>query len=299
VEERQLRYASAVAQWGTFGRAAKALGITQPRLSRQIAALENEIGVALFERNARGTIMTAAGAAFLDHAAEALDALDAGVHEAQRVGRGEAGQLRIGFISSSLLTLLAPILSAYTRRHPSIRLDVQEMASTRSAELLLQGHLDLAVTRGAPRGPGAENLRSAVLSEDHVIAVLSRHHPLAGQAQLHSDQLRGRTLIATSITDEPDTVRSLGPLLAASPVTETRDISSIVGLASCGLGIGLAPQLIRPTVPPGLWVCDLVPRIPLPSLLMSVDVRAENPALGGLLRLAAISVPAITALLQR
>ncbi|GFE18684.1 hypothetical protein Sgleb_67310 [Streptomyces glebosus] len=108
MEARHLRYALAVAEHQHFGRAAAALGIAQPPLSRQIADLEREVGERLFDRTPGGVFPTAAGTAFLTPARRALCEMSAAAVEAGRAARGETGRLRLGFIGSGVGADLGP-----------------------------------------------------------------------------------------------------------------------------------------------------------------------------------------------
>src|ERR1700760_3735477 len=101
MELRHLRYFLAVAEERNFTRAAARVGIGQPPLSMQIRALENELGVSLFERQARGVALTAAGQAFLPEARALLAQAKQAFEAAARGARGEVGRLRIGFTGSA------------------------------------------------------------------------------------------------------------------------------------------------------------------------------------------------------
>ncbi|HWK49383.1 MAG TPA: LysR family transcriptional regulator, partial [Steroidobacter sp.] len=99
MELRQLRYFIAVAEAGSFSRAAELLHVSQPPLSVQIKALEDEIGVRLLERTPRGVSLTVAGAAFFEEVRGALARLEHAKSAAARADRGEIGLLAIGFVS--------------------------------------------------------------------------------------------------------------------------------------------------------------------------------------------------------
>jgi DNA-binding transcriptional LysR family regulator len=111
MELRQPRYVVAVAEHRHFRRAAQALGMTQPSLSRQVGAVERELGTALFERTARGVVPTAAGEVYAAHARRVLEQVAAGATETRRAARGQTGSLRLGFVGSALIELLPSLLS--------------------------------------------------------------------------------------------------------------------------------------------------------------------------------------------
>ncbi len=308
VEARHLRYALALADHRHFGRAAASLGIAQPPLSQQIAALERELGARLFDRTARGVFPTAAGEAFLARARRALAEMSAAVSDTGRAARGETGRLRLGFIGSSLLELLPSLLGRFIRERPDVRLGLHEMSTCQSATALLDGELDISIGRGAPRGAGAEDLVSVSVGRDHLVAVVGAAHPLAGQPKVGVEQLRGQHLIVAPEDEEPVVAGWLDALLgdgagaAAVPgggVTDARDVHTIIGLASCGVGVGLGPACLRVAARPGTWVCEVSPRVELPDLVMSFRAQDRSPVLAAFLDTARELCPGVNERLER
>ncbi|HVV14369.1 LysR family transcriptional regulator [Amycolatopsis sp.] len=286
MDARHLRYALALAEHQHFGRAAASVGIAQPPLSKQIAALEREIGAKLFDRTANGVFPTAAGEAFLVRAQKALCEMSAAAVDAGRAARGETGRLRLGFIGSALLELLPAVLGRFGAEHPEVRLGVQEMSTTQSAAALIGGELDVAVGRGAPRGAGAEGLVSITVGRDRLVAVVAAAHPYAGQARVRIEQLREQQLIIAPVGEEPTVLAGLrevfdGQVLEAA--TEARDVHTIIGLAACGIGVGLGPACLRAAARPDTWVCDVSPRTWLPDLVLSFRADDRSPVLAAFL----------------
>lgn len=299
---RQLRYALALAEHRHFGRAAAAVGIAQPPLSKAIAGLEAEIGVKLFDRTRHGVFPTAAGDALLARARRIDQELSATALDAQRAARGETGSLRIGFIGSALLSMLPPVLRRFRIEQPEVRLQLQAMSTAASSQALVAGELDLAVTRGAPRGPGVRQLVSVPVSRDYLTGVVSTDHPFAGQDRIGLDQLRNQALIVTLLEEEPallKAIRDVFPDFGARPgITRARDTQTIIGLAACEFGIGLGPQDMRAVARPDAWVFDIRPRAELPSLTVAFRPDHQSPSLKALLGAFGKTWPAARAALK-
>ncbi|MCP2251459.1 DNA-binding transcriptional regulator, LysR family [Prauserella aidingensis] len=304
MEARHLRYALALAEHGHFGRAARALGIAQPPLSKQIADLEREVGVRLFDRARQGVLPTGAGEAFLVRARQALEDMAAAVVDADRAARGETGRLRLGFIASALLEPLPDVLGRFGSERPDVRLELHEMASGRSTAALVAGELDVAVTLGPPRGVGVEHLVSVPIGHAHLTAVVGSAHPYAGQASVSVDQLRRQPLIVAAEEDEPAIATGLRTLLGEDAValdgaTVARDVHTIIGLAACQVGVGLGPSRMLSAPRPGVRFCEVTPRTALPDLVLSFVDRNRSPVLGAFLDTVRGSCPDVGTALDR
>jgi DNA-binding transcriptional LysR family regulator len=177
---RHLRYFLYVAEEMHFGRAAQRLGISQPPLSQQIRALEEELGVQLFERTSRRVSLTEAGRAFLPQAREALAQVERAAEVARQAHRGEIGRLRLGFTASApFVPRLADALYAFRQSHPQVELALQELVRDAQIAQLEQDELDIGIIRAfeqplLPVGMGAE-----CLIEEDMLLALRQDHPLA------------------------------------------------------------------------------------------------------------------------
>ncbi|MER8001901.1 LysR substrate-binding domain-containing protein [Streptomyces sp. NPDC095613] len=304
MEARHLRYALALAEHQHFGRAAAALGIAQPPLSKQIADLEGEVGARLFDRTRRGVFPTAAGEAFLDRARRALTEMAAAVTDAGRAARGETGRLRLGFIASALLGPLPAVLSRFGRDRPEVRLELHEMGTSRSTAALIAGELDVAVGLGRPRGPGAEKLVSVTIGRDDLVAVVGTAHPYAGLPSVSVEQLRRQQLIVAPGEDEPTTIAGLRALFgedsaALHGATVARDVHTIIGLAVSGAGVGLGPSRMTSVPRKGAWFCQVTPRTGLPDLVLSFAEDDGSPVLTAFLAVLRANCPEAGASLDR
>ena len=138
MELRHLRYFIAVAEELHFGRAAQALGISQPPLSQQIQALEQEVGARLFERTNRRVELSEAGRLFLAEARLVLAQVDKAADVARRAQLGLLGELKIGFTSSAPFNSSIPqVIFAFRQAFPAVHLALQEMSSKEVAEALV------------------------------------------------------------------------------------------------------------------------------------------------------------------
>ncbi|ALG10413.1 LysR family transcriptional regulator [Kibdelosporangium phytohabitans] len=154
MEVRQLRYFVAVAEFEHFGHAAQALHIVQPAVSKQVARLERELGLTLFDRSHRRARLTPAGQAFLVHARRALRGIDRAAAAAADIAAGDTGLLRIG---SSIMfsTRIDAALAAVREAHPGITLQVTSSVSTTGQlAALAADDLDAAFVAAPPDTPG-------------------------------------------------------------------------------------------------------------------------------------------------
>ncbi|MFG2287624.1 LysR family transcriptional regulator [Streptomyces sp. NPDC048595] len=191
IDLRLMRYVVTVADEGGFQRAADRLHMAQPPLSRQIAALERELGVRLFER--RPTRLTEPGKVFVEGARALLAEADALVERTVGVAHGMTGTLRLGYVTSAAYWAVPTLLSAMGARHPGIRVETREMWSADLAAALERDEIDAALSRSLPHRPGLARL---TLVREDLVVVVSAGHRLAGRTELSLRELRGDTLRA-------------------------------------------------------------------------------------------------------
>ena len=273
MELRHLRYFVAVAEAGSVTRAAAALGIGQPPLSQQIAALEAEVGVRLFDRVARRLVLNPPGQAFLDGArralAEAADAAEA----ARRLERGEAGALSLGATSSALLHQLTPrLIGAYRARFPHVRAEVEEGENGALLLALEARRVDAAFLRIPVTGFPA--LVAHPLAEEEMLAALPAAHPLVRRRDgtLRLADLAAVPVVVYRRADGHGIHDALMAAFAragvAPPVAdEVRRMLTAVSLVAAGRGVAFVPASMR-VVHPGMVAYrrlrgDALPRLPL------------------------------------
>jgi DNA-binding transcriptional LysR family regulator len=280
MELHHLRYFIAVAEELHFGRAAKRLGISQPPLSQQIRALEREVGVELFSRDTRRVDLTAAGKEFLKYAHATIAQVEQGVRSAQRVYRGEVGQLRVGFITSMAYTYLPWVVRAFRDRFPEVELVLTEVETWNQIEALQMRRLDVGVVRGPLEG--SQLAATTVLTEPFMIA-LPNDHVLARKPVVRLAALTRAPFIMFphSIGGRfYEEVSSLFREAGFSPIVsqEAVQMHVAVGLVSAGVGVAVVPASIQLLSMPGVVFRRLSGNRGTAEIVVAHRHDAETPA---------------------
>src|SRR4051812_34216742 len=168
---RQLRQFIVLAEELHFGHAAERLHMTQPPLSQAIQALERELGAALFLRTRRHVELSAVGEQLLPQAREILAAAQALPDMARRLARGEAGRLRLAFVSTADYSLLPDLVRRYTAGHPKVELTLLEATSDVQIEALLERRIEAGLVIASPAAPHPALAYRPLLREPLVAAV--------------------------------------------------------------------------------------------------------------------------------
>ncbi|MCA6998884.1 LysR family transcriptional regulator [Dickeya solani] len=250
IELRHLRYFIAVAEELHFGRAAEKLHISQPPLSQQIQALEEQIGAQLLDRNNRNVRLTQAGELFLKEAWAIINQVNQAAERAARIQRGEIGELNIGFTSSApFVKQVSRSLLQFRQSYPEVHIQMLEINTKQQIEPLLDGKLDLGVMRNNPL---PETLRHQLLLHEPMVAVVHEEHPLAAAPGGHISiqQLASEPFVffarevGTALYDE---VLTLLKKYGITPyiTQEVGEAMTIIGLVSSGLGVSLLPASFR------------------------------------------------------
>ena len=175
---RHLRYFVAVAEELHFGRAARRLRMSQPPLSQQIAALEGELGVKLFERGRR-TALTHAGQMMLPEARATLEQAERAARRAQRADRGEIGSLSVGFVRSATYRALPVSLRAFRERAPDVELSLHSLSTLGQIDAFEEGRIDVGFLFRLPEQPMSDWLSLRTVSREPLVAGLPQGHPSA------------------------------------------------------------------------------------------------------------------------
>ena len=247
MELRHLRYFVAVAEELHFGRAARRLGISQPPLSQQIQALEDELGACLFERTNRRVALSAVGELFLPEVRAVLAQLDKAVAVARRASQGELGELKVGFTSSAPFTSTIPrALRAFRQACPAVHLELRELSSREVAAAGGEGLLQVGMIRPLESLPAG--LEALELFAEPLVAVLPAGHPrvVEGASGIALAELADEPFVffprsfGTGLYDQViDLARNAG--FSPRIVQEASEAMTLIGLVATGLGVTVLP----------------------------------------------------------
>lgn len=241
---RQVALFVAVAEELSFTRAALRMHISQPPLSRQIARLEDQLGMRLLERSRQSVALTAAGKALLPEARRLLELATRAPEVARRAERGETGTLRVGFVGSMIYTSIPTLIGRFRRTYPDVEIVLHQLTVSKQVEMLVAGDLDLGFLRHQLIH---EQLSSRLLFLEPSIVVLPRDHPLAAQRTINLPDLSRDKFISFTRQDGPGFFELLLRICGEagfSPqiVMEANPLSTVIGLVASGAGIAVVPQ---------------------------------------------------------
>jgi DNA-binding transcriptional LysR family regulator len=278
MELRHLRYFVAVAEELSFTKAAKTLRLAQPSLTRQVRNLEAEIGVRLFWRANNRVGLTDEGRLFLFDAKKLLAMCAESVSAVQRMSRGEASQLNIGYVANIHYGLLPATLAAFRRLSPHVALNLFDMPSGEQFAALDGRKIDLGFVGLGP-APG-QDLLSACVAHDTILVAVPAHHPLVKKAKLSLANLASQFFIGMTAETHPgsrewliEACQSAG--FAAKILQEADTEVTAIKFVAHGLGVALMPEQITELPHEGVVFLPLSPRLRRES---NIAWRADNPS---------------------
>lgn len=232
-----------VAETGSFSVASENLFLTQPAISKRIAALESDLATALFDRIGRQVTLTEAGRALLPRARKILDEIEDGRRAIRNLSGNVSGTLSLGTSHHIGLHRLPPVLSDFNQKYPDVALDLRFLASEEVYQQVIHGDIELGIVT-LPQVPEAP-LRYKKVWADPMDIMISASSPLAKQTDLSLESL----LSQTAILPEPGTyTRDIieeafekinKPL---SPAMSTNSLETVRMLVSIGLGWSVLPR---------------------------------------------------------
>lgn len=281
MELRHLRYFMAVAEQRHITRAAEVLGIQQPPLSQQIRALEQELGVALFNRHPKGVDLTEAGTLLKAEAAHLLAEVAAMEARIAAFVGGERGRLMIGFTSSAAAHAFTPAaLRTCRKRHPEILLEVSENNAAEITDAVASARLHCGFVRvpvARPEGLAFEEL----LQEDSVLAIPADHRLARERGKpVAVKELHGEQLILVRRPGAPGLYANLLALCARHQVevqlaAEVERMMTNINLVAAGVGLSLVPASMMGAHPQAVVYRPLADAVKLSAPLTLVYRRDD------------------------
>jgi LysR family hydrogen peroxide-inducible transcriptional activator len=243
MELHQLRYFCAVAETGSFSRAAEQSHVSQPSLSQQIMKLEGELGARLFDRLGRSVRLTDVGKTFLPRARSVLRELEAARGDVVDRKDSIGGPVTVGVIPTVAPYFLPPLLTSFSRRFPQAELTVAEEITPVLLERLRAGAIDLAILALPIRG---HEFEAAPLLTERLFAALPKSHKLARHRSLSLKDLRSEPfLLLRDGHCFRDTAVAACDRARLHPqvVFESGQFSSLLSMVGAGMGVSIVPEM--------------------------------------------------------
>jgi LysR family transcriptional regulator, hydrogen peroxide-inducible genes activator len=243
MEFHQLKYVCAIAETGSFSRAAERCQIAQPSLSQQVLKLEEDLGAKLFDRLGRSIRITEAGRAFLPHARSILEQMEAARSSVADKKTDVRGSVAVGVIPTIAPYLLPGYTAAFARRYVDAKLRIVEETTPMLVEALRDLSVDLAVLALPLRH---KDLESFPIRTEPLFAALPKDHPHANAESLALKSLRGEPFVMLrdghcfrDLSIATCTHARITPNIAF----ESDQFSSVLGMVSAGVGISIVPEM--------------------------------------------------------
>jgi DNA-binding transcriptional LysR family regulator len=266
MELRHLRYFVAVAEEQNVTRAAVRLHVSQPPLSRQIRNLEDELGIALFDRDANAVRLTEAGRVFLTEARIILQRAKDAVEMAKAVAGGKRGEIHVGYAPSLTVELLPRALKYFRESNPGIRVQLHDLSTQGLLRGLTHGKLHVAMMVQVP-----PKVLTGLIFEEllrlPVCVAMHPAHPLARARKVGLEQVAEERLVTFTLADYPEhhawVAGLFAPLIRLPQIVEEHDsITSLIAAVESGRGVAMIAQPLDGLGSPRLKVRPLRPAPP-------------------------------------
>jgi DNA-binding transcriptional LysR family regulator len=276
MELRQIRSFLSLAETLHFGRTAELIHISQPALSLQIRALEEEVGVRLFERNRRKTTLTAAGFAFRDDAAAALSQLEQGVRRARLAANGKLGRLRIGFISTAGSEIVPDIVRQFRELNPEVEFSLRNILTAEQVQMLEAGSLDIGFLRLPIVGHSA--LDVVTVHREPFVLVVPSSHKLAKRKAVRLRELAGQDFVMYERIYAPGFHDLIFGILRDAGIVPTvsqtaGEMPTLISLVDSRMGITILPASAVKHSVASVVACEILDRIPTSEIGIAVGKR--------------------------
>jgi DNA-binding transcriptional LysR family regulator len=233
----------AVARLESFTSAARDVYLSQPAVSRQIAALEKALGVSLFDRLGKRALLTAVGRGLLPEFRRILGDLKLVEETVKGLEVGSRGTLRIGASSTPGLYVIPPILARFQRRFPAVEIDYVVSNTKRVEEMVIENALDVGFVGGSVSDP---TLVVERIMQDEVVCFVARMHPLASRSRVTAADVGRETLVMREEGSSTGRLFKSWILAGGGRIGRVIDLGcpeAIKTIVAAGLGVGCLSRL--------------------------------------------------------
>src|SRR5258708_14992766 len=289
MELRQIRSFLSISETLHFRRTAELIHLSQPALSLQIRALEEEVGVRLFERNRRKTTLTAAGLAFRDDAAAAVSQLEQAIRRARLAGQGKLGLLRIGFISTAGSEIVPNLVRRFRDSNPDIVFSLRNILTTDQIQMLVAGSLDVGFLR-LPIGEHPE-LEIVEVHREPFVVVTPLTHKLAKRKKVALHELSAQDFVMYERSYAPGFHDLIFGMLRDAGVVPNvcqtaGQMPTLISLVDSGMGISILPASAVKNSVASVVACEIAGTIPRSKIAIVVNKGNRSAIVGNFRSLA-------------
>jgi DNA-binding transcriptional LysR family regulator len=265
VEFRHIRSFLSVAETLHFGRSARLLNLSQPALSLQVKALEEELGIQLLRRNRQGTVLTEAGQAFREEAAAALEKLEFAKRKAQWASSGKLGHIRIGFISTAGFEIVPNLIRHFRKSYPDVEFSIRNILTGAQLEMIDDGLLDVGFLRLPIEQ--RKGIEVTTVHKEPFVAVLPSSHPLSARKEIHLRELKGNPFVLYAREHAPGFHDLLTRILSNAGVIPkvvqtVGEMPILISLVDAGVGVSIVPASVAKRILSKVAVCSIADRMP-------------------------------------
>ena len=244
MEIHQLRYFVAVAEEGSFSRAAAKVRVAQPSLSQQIRKLEAEVGQPLFDRLPRSVVLTEAGRCLIDYARQILASIGDARRSVDELKDGVSGRLAVGAIPTIAPYILPELVGKFQKHYPEVTLEIVEDVTDGITRRVEAGELDVALASTCQQSP---TLRRESLGKEPLLALVPEGHPLAKKTLVELDDLKSQRFLLLHemhcLSQQVNHLlesRRLRPEIALAG----SQLGTIANMVAAEIGVSIVPQMM-------------------------------------------------------
>jgi LysR family transcriptional regulator, benzoate and cis,cis-muconate-responsive activator of ben and cat genes len=280
MELRQLRHFAAVVSEGNFSRAAKALHLTQPALSRQVKSLEDELGVTLLKREANRVTLTYSGQDLFEETREILALVDKAVRRVQKHRRQKP--IRVGYMYAFVATLLPCALSRFQKINDDMLPELFDLMPQEIVTRARSGKLDIAIM---PKGMEAEvpSFQWTELKQLAPVLVMPKNHRLAKTKRISPDVLQKQRLygfVPSACTSYAPRIKRILEPFGVKPILQNQtadSLGSLLAAIEADSGLAILSEAVVPILPGSLTFRRFAPKVQPMPVIVGLPAVQPNP----------------------